>query len=554
MFIEQKKRGPKKGSGRRAKSVASLLTDDEKDDVEEIKDVYPSPVEKEEDAGCFGLFSPAVDNAHGAFLEAETVAMDTLGWDMSGWGLQETSFAFDLAPGAEPFLATISTSTATAAPTRTPQPTSTETVISPNPPLLFLQPMNLTIPELPTIPSSLYLHLIAAFFTHFHPILPVFYEQSFFERLVPVNCHSDALLNAIYAIGTRYSTHALLSTAPFSSPAQASEYFADRASMALHKSSFTMLKKDAKKPAVSSSCELDDLVAKMLLCAWKAGCHRDVGFEGLYDIWTSAQKLKCMYEEGDRTMECQRAWWALLILDTVSGLASGLDPVVDETRYAATFAVDHVKDGGEANWPMYLPGLDTASFITPSSDVRFLLYLHILIRQITRSHQTLSPISVAHSSLLSYYDSLPSYFKFLDNVELSVLGVHIALGFCMALALLHSRDEGETSTYLLPHTSCKPSLECVLWAYKTQTSLLARWGSKWVIPSCQVFLLPSLGRLLRNGYANALTGVEPMEGVNPLEDGILRILDEVAEVWPGVSVAGARVRSVIEGLRGSIFG
>jgi hypothetical protein len=91
------------------------------------------------------------------------------------------------------------------------------------------QSSDLTITELPGIPSTFYMHLISMFFTYYHKSNPILQESIFFENLVPRNRHHTMLLNTIYAIGCQYSRSPHLYQTPFYTPAKAFEYFINRA-------------------------------------------------------------------------------------------------------------------------------------------------------------------------------------------------------------------------------------------------------------------------------------------------------------------------------------
>lgn len=77
--------------------------------------------------------------------------------------------------------------------------------------------------------SELSIHLLANYFTFVNPCYPMFDEVLFFEDLIPVNRHSPALLNALYAYGALHSRHAQLYQAPYHSPRKAAQHFFDQA-------------------------------------------------------------------------------------------------------------------------------------------------------------------------------------------------------------------------------------------------------------------------------------------------------------------------------------
>ena len=83
---------------------------------------------------------------------------------------------------------------------------------------------NLSVPELPGIPTTFYMHLISMFFTYYHATMPIIQESVFLENLVPTNRLHPMLLNTIYAIGCHYSRSPYLYQSPFYTPQKVFEY------------------------------------------------------------------------------------------------------------------------------------------------------------------------------------------------------------------------------------------------------------------------------------------------------------------------------------------
>ncbi|KAJ3282243.1 hypothetical protein HK104_010991 [Borealophlyctis nickersoniae] len=210
-------------------------------------------------------------------------------------------------------------------------------------------PLNLTIPELPTLPPDFYLHLVSLFFTFFHPTFPVIQERIFFENLVPVNNHHPMLLSAIYAVGCLYSRHPLLYQQPFASPQKASEYFANRAASVGPQ--FSAIGKGGQQAQEG----LSECVASILLACCDYGARRR-GKNWSYNVTGCrlAQKLDLAYDEtkddfysvynGLRKQQVEgtkeerkRAWWGALLTDCFASISSGSPMIINEADYAETF-------------------------------------------------------------------------------------------------------------------------------------------------------------------------------------------------------------------------
>ncbi|KAI8991577.1 fungal-specific transcription factor domain-containing protein, partial [Mycotypha africana] len=80
--------------------------------------------------------------------------------------------------------------------------------------------------ELP--PKDLSEHLINLYFTHFYPVLPMFYKKRLVCSLSPLETVSPLLLNAVYALASRVSSDERVRSDP-SSPDTAGDIFFERA-------------------------------------------------------------------------------------------------------------------------------------------------------------------------------------------------------------------------------------------------------------------------------------------------------------------------------------
>lgn len=218
------------------------------------------------------------------------------------------------------------------------------------PPVPKMLPLNLSNPLLPTLPTDFYLHLVSLFFTYFHPTFPVLHEASFLERLIPINMHSNALLNIIYAIGVNYSKHPGLDEAGRNT----ARIFIETAEEELSK-----VERNPRAGKVGDDTQqFDDCIAQMLLDIWKFGCarHRGGDWDYLPQSYRMVQKLRLPYKapsediytlfNGRTPLACirgnekerKKAWFGIFVLDTMAAFTTGWDPLIDENRYLDTLA------------------------------------------------------------------------------------------------------------------------------------------------------------------------------------------------------------------------
>nr|KAJ3421332.1 hypothetical protein HK105_003840 [Polyrhizophydium stewartii] len=211
-------------------------------------------------------------------------------------------------------------------------------------------PVNLTVPELPGLPSEFFLHLISMFFTYFHPTMPIVREISFFENLIPINHHHQMLLNAIYAIGCHYSRHPMLYQAPFYTPQRASDFFMDRA--------FAAVPPPDSKHFISyeslAICQASLLLAtcdfSLKRCrTWMMigmGCRLVQKYELYYtqsqsDFFTVFNGRKKVHIPSP-LQERKRVWWGALLSDLFVSISTGKPLLLNETEYIDTM-VDTTK-------------------------------------------------------------------------------------------------------------------------------------------------------------------------------------------------------------------
>ncbi|KAI8815966.1 uncharacterized protein EV422DRAFT_510203 [Fimicolochytrium jonesii] len=246
------------------------------------------------------------------------------------------------------------------------------------------------------LPDGFHLHILNLYFTYFHPTFPIIHEAAFFASLVakpkppplsdagersqqgtpsdeasmvdtqeedgwrgyvgsfdgddsnlgtnhPPEGHgavSEALLNAVYAIGILFSAHPCLQV--LGGRIKAGERFIRRARDALHKGS--------------------DVVARCLIDLCTFGCTVNTGgeMELFPGTWRIAQKQQIAVEQPCGTLyhvlngrpaqtdgmvasreERKRVWWGLFFLDTYTSLCTGYDFQIDEGRYMESLLDPH---------------------------------------------------------------------------------------------------------------------------------------------------------------------------------------------------------------------
>ncbi|KAJ3274132.1 hypothetical protein HDV01_003415 [Terramyces sp. JEL0728] len=209
---------------------------------------------------------------------------------------------------------------------------------------LYGAPTNLTIPELSNIPATFYMHLIAMFFTYYHPIVPVVQETAFLENLVPNNNHHPMLMNVIYAIGCHYSKSPFLYQVPFYTPQKATEYFINRALVSTPapetwKSINTNTLAVTQATILLSSCDfISDKTHTWMMTGMAIRLSQNFEFfsdasgHDFLTVCNSISKfhVKCSVEER------KRVWWSALLLDMFSSLSSGNPLTINEADYAET--------------------------------------------------------------------------------------------------------------------------------------------------------------------------------------------------------------------------
>jgi hypothetical protein len=206
-------------------------------------------------------------------------------------------------------------------------------------------PMNLTIAELPGVPSTFYMHLISMFFTYYHPSFPVLQEQHFMESLVPENKHHAMLLNTVYAIGCIYSRSAYLYQTPFYTPQKAFDYFVNRAlaatpppevwgseasdSLAICQASLLLSSCDFKTTKSYSWM----MVGMALRLCLKFEMHTQQVEHDFFSLYTGIPKFHLKASNQER----QRVWWSALLADLFLTISTGCDLTIQESEYVDTF-------------------------------------------------------------------------------------------------------------------------------------------------------------------------------------------------------------------------
>ena len=209
---------------------------------------------------------------------------------------------------------------------------------------LLFGSVNLGIAELPGLKPELFLHLITMFFTYYHPTFPVITEERFLQQLIPENKIHPMLLNAVYAIGCRYSLHPQLYQAPFLSPAKAGDFFMNKAYNSIPPpDSSCLLSSDAlavcQASLILSSCDV-----KLSQCrTWmmvSMACRLAQKYELFYDdtstdffaVYSGVKKCSNDIDLEDR----KRVWWGALVVDLFVALASGNSLLLNESDYMET--------------------------------------------------------------------------------------------------------------------------------------------------------------------------------------------------------------------------
>ncbi|KAI8825106.1 uncharacterized protein EV422DRAFT_517462 [Fimicolochytrium jonesii] len=220
------------------------------------------------------------------------------------------------------------------------------------------------------LPDDFHLHVITLYFTYFHPSYPIIDEPTFFKSLLslrarsrlatgtpddssPRSMHpsiegskqddasgklgvfdgaSEALLNAIYGIGTLYSAHPHVASVGGRIPL--SERFIQVARRSLRIGS------DAIARCLIDTCTFGCTVntpseMELLPGTWRIAQKQQLAFDSpyssLYHVANGRQAPTDTQPAGKQAKK--RAWWGIFSLDTFTALCTGYDFLVDEARY-----------------------------------------------------------------------------------------------------------------------------------------------------------------------------------------------------------------------------
>lgn len=203
---------------------------------------------------------------------------------------------------------------------------------------------NLTIPELPGIPTTFYMHLISMFFTYYHPNMPLIQEKVFLENLVPTNKHHPMLLNTIYAIGSHYSRSPYLYQSPFYTPQKAVDYFISRALAATPApENWGLISSNSiaisQASLLLSSCDFQTkkshtwmMIGMAIRLNQKFEMYQDKSTHDFLSLVNGVQKFQvdCTAEER------KRVWFGSMLADLFLCLSTGSPLMINEADYIHT--------------------------------------------------------------------------------------------------------------------------------------------------------------------------------------------------------------------------
>ncbi|KAJ3416232.1 hypothetical protein HDV05_002522 [Chytridiales sp. JEL 0842] len=189
--------------------------------------------------------------------------------------------------------------------------------------------------------SDYELHLIRLFFAYIHgPALALFDENTFFQKLVPVNRHPSFLLDAICAVSALFSTHPETTSR---TSERASAFFLQRANAALEKLESPRKELDCLQVVQTL------ILTAVLLFGWDQpfAAYRSINSAismavrlklGMEDPGFSVNPLSIWHtSEGTFTPaqleERRRTWGMCVFMDTCSGALSGQPLTIEESIY-----------------------------------------------------------------------------------------------------------------------------------------------------------------------------------------------------------------------------
>ncbi|KAI8635936.1 fungal-specific transcription factor domain-containing protein [Parasitella parasitica] len=271
-------------------------------------------------------------------------------------------------------------------------------------------------------PKDLSEHLITLYFTHFYPVLPMFYKRRLVCSSSPLEPVSPLLLNAIYAIASRVSSDERVRSDPHA-PDTAGDIFYERAKCLLDDYYDT--------PKIST------VQALLLMASHQQGAMKsarawlysgmafrmaqDLGLNRNCDHWNISP------EERDRR---KRVFWCCYIVDRVTSAIYGRAPNFEEKDCDVPFpAVDDDEPIAAANQDQSRPPIRLLEVFTQNIKICDILG-HVLkniyfvkAKHHTDSHYIDRILTTLHRQLLQWHSSLPIALQYkLPNTQIGEKG------------------------------------------------------------------------------------------------------------------------------------
>ncbi|CAG8537243.1 13309_t:CDS:2, partial [Ambispora leptoticha] len=198
-------------------------------------------------------------------------------------------------------------------------------------------------PELTELPSQeIFDHLLEIYFTHVHPIMPIIYKPSFFNRLRDKDTFPHLLLNSMLALASRYSDNAEIQKYP-DKPESVGSVFFERAK--------ALLDFEYDHPRVSTVQALILLALReygsgKVSRAWMyAGMStrmaQDLGLHRNTEEW---DPINFSHEDKETR---KRVFWGCFILDRISSANIGRPLAIDEQDVDVSYPSEQEEDENE---------------------------------------------------------------------------------------------------------------------------------------------------------------------------------------------------------------
>ncbi|CAG8548036.1 8887_t:CDS:2 [Ambispora gerdemannii] len=267
-------------------------------------------------------------------------------------------------------------------------------------------------PELTELPSQeIFDHLLEIYFTHVHPIMPIIYKPSFFNRLRNREPCPHLLLNSMLALASRYSDNAEIQKYP-DKPESVGSVFFERAK--------ALLDFEYDHPRVSTVQALILLALReygsgKVSRAWMyAGMStrmaQDLGLHRNTEQW---DPINFSHEEKETR---KRVFWGCFILDRISSANIGRPLAIDEQDVDVLYPSEQEEDENELlPFKMDYPVSAISSPISSNTKLceitGRILHNIYAIRSTTKSHKE-SILSILDSSLTSWLITLPANLQY----------------------------------------------------------------------------------------------------------------------------------------------